>query len=560
MTALPKQALGRAKTAVIFVAGEHVIAAVCTILARVKPQNSDRRVTTAGAIAFDAGLVNHVELQILPVLDHIGEALLPDFEPFALELSAVNLAAASVHDVGARIGGFSADAAIFLSSLSALLAISVRQDVLVSGHLASDRGDIGAVRGLPEKLAAATSDPSVRRFVIPSLSNDASWGGMLPADHERTAEAVIRARRDFRVVEAANVAELIRESMESASIVMGSLQIGFFEAPSPSGDESAAVDGAIRYLMEDLDARFWKAIEEHVFAAGVGQLRCFLDARVNYEIKRTHYPPGFGHRLRRLLLSLPPSLLRKRHLFPLMRTAQVLDLCRFAKPNDCEDVQELLQVATGKLSARERGDSARGDAPSRAHDEGVAAVLAELSAESLAAKISLPIDTARSVFLLDSVVAESNRDFWDTVNSFYVTLLRHSGSPQACADDPQVIHECRDLLASAFVGEDGKKVALQEARFPTSRGGLRFVLDAMADQFKRKLTYEYVLGVVAEAFEAKDWDATKRFAAALLEHLRPNLPPDLVLDSPAQLVPRCADILMAYVRSRDRMTQLIRSL
>jgi len=89
---------------------------------------------------------------------------------------------------------------------------------------------------------------------------------------------------------------------------------------------------------------------------------------------------------------------------------------------------------------------------------------------------------------------------------------------------------------------------------------MRFVLDIATEHFKQELQYDYVQLVVAEAFDSHDWQAAVRFMESLLKHIRPGLPPDVTFDSPAQLVPRCAEILMTYVRSRDRMRQLVRSL
>jgi hypothetical protein len=91
-------------------------------------------------------------------------------------------------------------------------------------------------------------------------------------------------------------------------------------------------------------------------------------------------------------------------------------------------------------------------------------------------------------------------------------------------------------------------------------GGLSFILNQLTLQFKKEREQDYVMLVLAEAFDAQDWPAAVRFMEALIKHIRPYLSADIALDSPAQLVPRCAEILLNYVRSRDRMTQLVRSI
>lgn len=555
----PSPAIGRAKTAMIFGAGERATAAVCTILARIHPATTCSRVSTSGVIKFDSALIDHVERQVLPVVDAMTHALLPEGEFWSIELAARNLGAASILDVGASVTGFSADTAILLAVLSARLGIAVRQDVMTSGHLSSDRGDIGPVRGLSEKLAAAAADPSVCAYVIASLSSDASVERMLPTESERMTEAVIHARRDFRVIEVMDVGPLIREAFDDEAVVLGSLSAGFFGNLGPASPPTSPIDSAANFLSGDLPGRFWRAAERHAFGTDAERLHLLLSARAAFDLGRARYPRGFGRRLHAFIRSLPPTIRRRAGLFPLLPAEQCLALCRTAQPDDLEDVQELLLAGSGKATTFGVDQAPRTAPVSGEPDPGIAALLAEISIDSLAQKIDAPVDTARAVFALDRITVESDAEFWETVGAFYVTLLRHTGSERASIDSPIIKGECHKLLNKALANEGGVDAARQEARHPT-RGGLRHVLDLCADHFKLERQTDYIRAVVAEAFDSRDWPATVRFMAALLDHLRPILPPDLALDSPAQLVPRCAEILMTYVRSRDRMTQLIRSL
>jgi len=555
----PSSVVGQVKTALILGTGVHATAAVCTILARIHPATTDSRVSARGVINFDSALIDHVERQVLPVVDAITHVLRPEKESWAIDLAARNLGAASILDVGAAVTGFSADTAILLAVLSARLGIAVRQDVMTSGHLSSDRGDLGPVRGLSEKLAAAAADPSVGAYIIASLSSDASVERMLPTEWEQMAEAVIRARRHFRVIEVTDVGQLIREAFDDESVVLGSLSAGFFDHVGLSAPPAMPIDSAIQFLSGDLPGRFWQAAEHRAFGTDPQHLHRLFDARATFEMGQAKYPAGFGRKLHALIRSLPPTIRRRAGLFPLLPAERCLALCRAAQPDDLEDVQELLLANSGKAPTSSVDRAPSTATPSGEPDPGIAALLAEISVDSLARKIDAPIDTARAVFALDRITVESDEEFWATIGSFYITLLRHTGSERASMDSPIIKGECHKLLNKAFANEGGVDAARQEGRHPT-RGGLRYVLDVCVNHFKLERQSDYIRAVVAEAFDSRDWPATVRFMAALLEHIRPCLPPDVAVDSPAQLAPRCADILMTYVRSRDRMTQLIRSL
>jgi hypothetical protein len=558
MTSECDKIIGRAKTTLVFGAHEDATAVVGTILARVS-ETTPTRVTARGTVKFDAGLLEHVERQIIPMIDRIARALLPHYEPRCVELSAVNLAAASWWDRGIEIAGFSADAAIFLVILSAVLGVPLPQDIVVTGHLSSDQGDINAVRNLAKKLSAAASDSSVRRFLLPSLKTDHSLQRLAPSEEDQAIEAVIRARRDFCVVEVADVAQLVREVVDEESVILASLKSSFFQQPERHAGASAPIDQIIHFLTADLEPRFWRLIETLLFQSERDRLHLLLDSRIRYELTRGHYPTEFGRKLHRIMRSLPPALRRKEGLFPLLPADLCLALCRLGNSEDLDDIHEFLQACAGKSRSAERGSIASDAVPPADADRRVAAVLEEISADSLAAKIGRPVDTARAVFPLDNILCASCEEFWETATAFYVTVLRHTGSEFASTDSPVIQAECRGLVERTFAREGGAAAALQEARYGV-HGGLSFILNQLTLQFKKEREQDYVMLVLAEAFDAQDWPAAVRFMEALIKHIRPYLSADIALDSPAQLVPRCDEILLSYVRSRDRMTQLVRSL
>jgi hypothetical protein len=177
----------------------------------------------------------------------------------------------------------------------------------------------------------------------------------------------------------------------------------------------------------------------------------------------------------------------------------------------------------------------------------------------LAAKFGIPLDSARAAFALDSIVAESDSEFRDIIDSFYATLLRYTGSHGASASDATVVAQGHDLLERAFSQKGGVRSARAEAHNPT-RGGMRFVLDSMTEQYKVELQSAYAQALVAEAFDPLDSDERPRFLSALLDRLRPHLPTGVQIQSPEQLASRYPEIIETYVRSLDRMKEILATL
>jgi hypothetical protein len=117
----------------------------------------------------------------------------------------------------------------------------------------------------------------------------------------------------------------------------------------------------------------------------------------------------------------------------------------------------------------------------------------------------------------------------------------------------------RVFIYPAFQTDGGQAAALAEARDGT-RGGLRYVLDALTERFKAEQQVNHVRWVLKEALDPTDWPAKVAFTAALLQRLAPHLPADIRAMPPERLAKRYDLIAQAYVRSIDTVRVLLRAL
>jgi hypothetical protein len=234
-------------------------------------------------------------------------------------------------------------------------------------------------------------------------------------------------------------------------------------------------------------------------------------------------------------------------------------LSQFATEADHEDVRELEKAVFGE-GHRRAARPAEGSEP--AGDAGKAtlqAILTEISAEAVATTVGLPIDAARAAYTVDCVTLESHEEFNDTVAAFYLHLLRHTRSVTAGADPRAAGPDAHALLERSFADLGNMEAALAEARSGT-RGGLRFVLDAMTDQFRREEEEKHVSRVFKEALDPLDWDARVGLIRALLERLAPHLPPEIREAPPERFARHHELIVRSLVKSLDTVRQILRRL
>jgi hypothetical protein len=193
------------------------------------------------------------------------------------------------------------------------------------------------------------------------------------------------------------------------------------------------------------------------------------------------------------------------------------------------------------------------------------AVLQEIGAENLARTIGVPIDGARASFPLTTVVIVDTDEFYATITAFYLHLLRCVHAEPAMPNRQAAEEEALLLLNQAFGrdatagGESPVRVALAEAR-TALRGGMRFVLDAMTDQFKAQQQSKHVAGVIERAVDPQSPDEQVAFVKALLAKLGPNLGPEIADQPPERYARHYLKLASAYVTSLDRMNQALRGL
>ena len=553
MAAPAKCIIGRARTVLVFGPDAAAQAVISGLSARVRRRTRGRRLTVRGPVGLDADAVGHLHDTILPVVDRILESL--GRRRHGYNLSLTNLGATAARDLGATISGFSADGAAFLALLSAALRIGLPQNVLATGHLASTNGEIRAVGHLPAKIQAARVEPNVDALVCPGHDADRSLSALSPNEHARNERAFVDAKLDLKIHRVQDVAGLLRAALLDETLVLASLR-GNFYAPAACADaEGDPVDGAVRFLTETNEDRFWRVLESQLVADRMDDARRLILARAQYQIKHKCYPADFGRKLHQLRLSLPSHLRRPNG--RLLDLPYCLKLGQLGGPEADEDVRLLWDAAAKGRLARgpgTPGQPAPGSGAASDADALVASVLSDISAEALARDIGLPLDSARAGYVIQAVTLDSYHAFVDTIAAFQVCLQRHLAGA-GFADASRAHEEGLALLERAFSDDGGLPAAWAEARHGTN-GGLRHVLDRMTDRLKMEQQTHRVRRVLTEALDPLDWNARVRFMAAFMERLGTQLPPGVGDQPPARYARHHEELARVYVRSLERVNAL----
>ena len=558
-TATHKGFSARANTVVVFHDGEGSQALVTAITC--KANGHSKGLELCGPGKFTGKVESHINQTVVPLLADLLASL--DLSLPGFQLSAVNLGAASWDQRSVEISGYSADTPIFLAMLAAVLGLNPSEDFLCTGHIASIDGDIRMVGFLAEKLAAATDEPSIKRFAHPDPMGDGSLDHMLdPGEIQALQAALAAAKQSLLLNPLKDVADLIEAAFSQEQLVLSSLWNGYFGNTGSEYDSASPLKRATDHLLTGLSGRFWSTLETGLLAGRDDKAKILLNAYISFHLAKEQYPRNFGSRLKGILSSIPASTRRLKLGFPLISSTKAFELTRFAKNEDHPDAVTMLKVLNGEVGRTDRTYEPlqkNSCGPSCVSYQTLDNVISTINKEALAQKIGIPLDSARASYSLDSVLVDSHEEFNDLVDSFVLHLMRRLRGLEMNMPAGSSNAESFALLERAFARDGGVKGAMLEAQTGV-KGGMRYVLDALTEQFKKEEREKEINRVLLEALDPLDWESQVAFIKALMERLRGHLPEDIKNQPPERYANHLHLLARAYAESIDQLSHTFKML
>ncbi|MHC4116581.1 MAG: hypothetical protein ACYSWO_03630 [Planctomycetota bacterium] len=555
-----KRPIGRGKIALAFGVDENRKAILSTVTVRIKRHKKGHRLVFSGPVEFNRASAAHIRNIVLPIVDDILDALGITRKVF--EVSAVNVGAASCRNLGLAVSGSSTDVVVLLAMLSAGLCMPLMDDFVATGHIASRHGDISAVKAIPAKVKAAAADSSVKRFIYGDLQGDRSFDVLSPKEKDAALTAILQAGDSLTMRAVRGLDGLIYEAFGEEDIVLSSLEKGFFHIKRVPGNGRNPIERAVDLLTDRNDRRFWRLVRQNFSTGQSEQAMHMLEAYARSYERIRRYPSGFGTSLLQLVCALPPAIRRLKLPCPLLPFTRCIRLAGFAKDNDVADVPLLFDAVRQRVLGSDESRRIQISPPPSTESECSLfdTVTAQISEQALADKFGIPIDSARASFVLASSTVESYEEFTEIVESFFVHLQGYLSADIPAVSNLQLIGaKALALLEATLRDYGGPEGAFARARDGTD-GGLRSVLDAMTEHYKRKLQTEEVNVVLEKALADMDWPDRVSFARGAMKRLRPFLSAEMRDESPERIAKHAGEITKACIRSISNIKRLFKKM
>ena len=546
---------GQVSTVLVLGHGESAVAVATEIRATPTSEHTHGHLIPAGPASIDERTLHHYQDTLVPLLRAIADYLHVNLPQFRISVSNLNVSASQ--DRGVSIAGFSADAAVLLACLSALLEIPTVPGIVATGHIASTDGGIRMVKNLPAKIRAACHSERSTMFLYPDPDADDSLSALAPEEHTVIQEAILSARDHLELVPLRSVDQLLQASFFETDLIVSGLNHGYFSADNLSG---VATPG-VRVLQGNLPDRFWPSLETAFHRHDSVAVSNLLEARIQFQLRGSAYPQSFGKRLYHLVAALPPSTRDFHVRFPLLSSEDALFLVKLATASDLNDLHRFLEAVSGEHFPSKATDFGPIVSPgkSTSSNNALDSLLNEIDEVVLGRKIGNDIDLARGTFLLEKITVETNQECKDIVNAFYLHMQRHCSIVLDTPDPQKIAAEAGAFFEKTFARRGGTQAAFAEAR-TGARGGLRLILDLLANQFKGDEQEKRAGFVIKKMYTDLKYEERVALIQAFIDRVKPYLPEEVLSSPPARYVHEAEVLIRAYVRAMNEVKQLVRAI
>jgi hypothetical protein len=192
-------------------------------------------------------------------------------------------------------------------------------------------------------------------------------------------------------------------------------------------------------------------------------------------------------------------------------------------------------------------------------DEQLQFILDEVNMKALARNICSSIELAQSKYQMGSVIIEDSEAFMDIVVSYYIHLMRHTEKVIDPIDSKVAGRDALYLLEEAFANKGGYKAAFVNARDGTN-GGIKYVLDMMANQLKESEMEKHIQAVFKLTIDPLNYEEKRHLIKGLLIRFGNLLPSEIASLPPERFVTHYEILLKQYIKVTDDLKSIFRSL
>ena len=187
-------------------------------------------------------------------------------------------------------------------------------------------------------------------------------------------------------------------------------------------------------------------------------------------------------------------------------------------------------------------------------------LLAELDERTIAQKIGIPHDEARMRYSLRSNTVRDFDEFTRTITDYctrhFTTCVSHGGILSAS----EASGRAKELLEREYRRRGGDIVAAYNDAHDGTNGGMRAVLDVIAEGLKAESVERYVRDAFDRYVAPNSWEQKVEIIRQFIERFGAHFSSSIQAEQPERYAHNYRELIQAYLSALQRTSSIFRRL
>jgi len=187
-------------------------------------------------------------------------------------------------------------------------------------------------------------------------------------------------------------------------------------------------------------------------------------------------------------------------------------------------------------------------------------LLAELDEKAIAQRIAIPHDEARMHYSLKSNTTKSFDEFTGVIADYYIKHFTACVAPGGTLSTTEAASRAKELLEREYRRRGGDIVTAYNDAHDGTNGGLRIILDTIAENLKAESVEHYIRDAFDRHVAPNSWEQKVEIIRQFIAHCGSLLGSSIRTDRPEQYASNYKELINSYVSALQRTSSIFRRL
>lgn len=187
-------------------------------------------------------------------------------------------------------------------------------------------------------------------------------------------------------------------------------------------------------------------------------------------------------------------------------------------------------------------------------------LLAELDEKAIAQRVGTPHDEARMRYSLKSNTVGSFDEFTKIISDYYnyhfTSCVSHGGKLSAS----EAASRAKEIIDQEYQRRHGDRVMAYNDAHDGTNGGLRIILDLIAEKLKSESVERYIRDVFDRNIEPNSWDQKVEIIRQFMAHYGSHFSPAIRSEPPERYAQNYQELIRSYVTALQQTSSIFRRL